>query len=168
MPRYCLDTSGVSNPWHALPERVFPTLWVKVRACIENDCFCWNDNIAVELRNFKGAIGDALRNRERFCRYRNGSPNWPYDDYSILLDDWKDKYRQYIREFNKNRKHTIGLADLSIVALAKTLELPVVSMERSNPDNPSMTKLRIPDLCNREDVPHLNFVEFLEAEGVVV
>ena len=39
-------------------------------------------------------------------------------------------YRQFISEFNLNRKDTVGLNDISIVGLAKTLNRPLVSMEK--------------------------------------
>jgi hypothetical protein len=41
----------------------------------------------------------------------------------------QDDYRRYISEFNNNRKDTVGLNDISIIALGRTLNLPVVSME---------------------------------------
>lgn len=168
MTNYCLDTSGVSKPWLELPVRVFPTLWLKVWDRIENDCFCWNDEIAQEIDRLDDPLRKKLKSREHVCRFRNDSTLWPYGNYSNLILEWERKYSQYIQENHGNRTGTIGRADLSIVALAKTLTLPIVSMERPNTSSPSKTKIRIPELCKRENITHLNFVEFLEAEGVVV
>ena len=71
-----------------------------------------------------------------------------------------------ISEYNGNRKGTVGLNDISIVALAMTLRLPLVSMEKPNVYQPSAKKMRIPDVCKVEGVNHLTFNEFLRAEGI--
>lgn len=168
MPKYCLDTSGLSKPFIDLPQHVFPTLWQKVGECIANDCFCWNDDIAEQFERLVEPLQSLLKNRERTCRFRDNDVSWPYDKYIALVSEWQTAYKQYISEFNDNRKDTIGLTDLSIVALAKTLTLPVVSMERPNSNQPSEKKIRIPELCEREKIKHLTFVEFLEAENIVV
>ena len=55
------------------------------------------------------------------------------------------------------------LNDISIVALAKTLNLPVVHMESWVPED-NQTKRRIPNICALEGVAHLRFNEFLRAE----
>ena len=61
------------------------------------------------------------------------------------------KPKAVISEYNGNRKGTVGLNDVSIVALAKTLKLPLISME-SNSFQSSITKVRIPGLCSLEGV----------------
>jgi hypothetical protein len=58
------------------------------------------------------------------------------------------------------------LNDVTIIALAKTLSLPLVSMESSAV--PSPKKKRIPDICPLEGVTHLTFNEFCIAEKIQV
>lgn len=73
-----------------------------------------------------------------------------------------------ISEYNGNRKSTAGLNDISIIALAMTLGLPLISMETQNVYQPSQKKMRIPDVCAAEGVLHLTFNDFLRAEGITL
>lgn len=76
-------------------------------------------------------------------------------------------YADVISENNGNRKNTIGTNDLSIIALAKTLGLPVVSSEKKlHAEQDSKKRQKIPDICEREGVPHLTFNDLLRKEGI--
>ena len=75
------------------------------------------------------------------------------------------RQHDFISEYNRNSPRTVGLNDLSIIALAQTLGLPVVSMEKSTSVN-SIGKRRIPDVCVVENVAHLSFSEFLRDAGI--
>ncbi|MBC6442579.1 MAG: hypothetical protein GDA53_05535 [Rhodobacteraceae bacterium] len=86
--------------------------------------------------------------------------------YLKTNDAWRKRFRDFISEYNGNRKDTIGLNDMSIVALADTLQLPLVSMEKPNPGVPSKTKLRIPDLCISVGVLHIDFNRLCRKEGI--
>ena len=55
---------------------------------------------------------------------------------------------------------------MSIIALAKTLELPVLSMETRVRDSNSK-KRKIPNICDEEGVPHIIFNDFLRNEGII-
>jgi hypothetical protein len=61
---------------------------------------------------------------------------------------------------------TVGLNDITIIALASALEVPVVSMEVSAAS--SIRKKRIPDVCNELGITHLTFNEFLRTEGIII
>ena len=166
MFRYCLDTSGFSNPALDLPEDIHVTLWTKIVALVETHALCWNREIGDELKSITGAIGQCLRDCDSDCCLEIGAGNWPWEDYLAHVERMRVEYRQYISEYNGNRKNTIGLNDLSIVALAKTLGLPVLSMEKPNRGQVSERKMRIPDLCVAEGVMHYDFNGFLRAEGI--
>lgn len=75
--------------------------------------------------------------------------------------------KPFIAEYNKGRSRTIGRVDLSIVALAKTLQLPILSMEKPSGQH-SAKRMRIPELCARENVTRLKFIEFMEFENIVI
>jgi hypothetical protein len=77
----------------------------------------------------------------------------------------QDDYRQYISDFNGGSKGTVCLKDVSIVALGKTLGLPVVSMESLVRDQNS-SKRRIPNICNMDGVAHKTFSEFCRLENL--
>ena len=166
MHKYCLDTSGFSNPLMTMPEDIHKTLWLNVVAKVKSKIFCWNPEIAEEMFSMFGMIGDALRSCNPSCCYELGKGNWDWNTYLKTNDLWKEEYRPFISEYNNNRKSTIGLNDLSIVALAYTLGLPLVSMEVPNLVQPSQTKMRIPDLCSAVGVEHLNFTEICRKEGI--
>ncbi|MEQ9814436.1 MAG: DUF4411 family protein [Azospirillaceae bacterium] len=168
MHKYCLDTSGISNPVMEMPETIYVSLWGQVVKLIHGHIFCWNYEISVELKSVYGVAGDALKSCNGECCFEVGVGDWGWEEYLAWVESWRKKYNDYISEYNGGRKNTISLNDLSIVALAKTLGRPVVSMEKRNLGPPSATKMRIPDLCDREGVDHLNFNEFLIAEGVTV
>ena len=169
MHRYCLDTSGLSNPVMEMPENLYVSLWGKVIPLIRAGVFCWNGEIAVQLKSIQGNVGHALASVNKQCCYEVNQGDWPRESYLSLIEEWRGvKYHQYISEYHGNRKNTIDMTDLSIVALAKILGKPVVSMEKPNLRQPSATKMRIPDLCRRENVTHLTFNEFLMAEKLTI
>ncbi|MCY3627098.1 MAG: hypothetical protein OXG88_05605 [Gammaproteobacteria bacterium] len=61
----------------------------------------------------------------------------------------------------------VNLVDCSIVCLGMTLELPVLSME-TLPKQPSPKKMRIPELCMKENVLHYDVNQFLRQEGITL
>lgn len=167
MHNYCLDTSGISSLLVDMPETIYVSLWGKVISLIHAKVFCWNGEIAAELALIGGRVGQALASVNSDCLYEVNQGNWQSQSYLALTGQWTIKYNQYISEYNNNRKDTIGMSDLSIVALAKILGKPLVSMEKPN-FHPSTKRMRIPELCRREQVKHLNFNEFLMAEGLTI
>jgi len=167
MPKYCLDTSGFSNPLIQQPEDVYVSLWCHVRKLVSNGVFCWNAEIAQEFEGIYGATGDELRKCNGCCCFEINENSWNWEEYLSLIVEWQEDYKDYISEYNSNRKNTIGLNDLSIVAFAKTMGLPLISEEKRNPvHNHSKKRLRIPNLCDTVGVQHLSFVEFLQAEKI--
>lgn len=168
MHKYCLDTSGISNPIMDLPEDVHVTLWQKVQKCVTDGLFCWNKEISKELDSIYGQTGDCLRACNGSCCYEVGSGSWAWQGYITTFDAMRLKYTPYISEYNGNRKDTVGINDVSIISFAKAMNLPLLSMERPNRGQPSQRKMRIPDVCAAENVKHMNFTEFLRAEGIKI
>lgn len=149
-----------------MPEDIHKTLWPSVIQRIQTQIFCWNYEIAKEMESIQGAVGAALNGCNGTCCYEIGKGSWDWKIYLETNSEWQKKFQQYISEYNGNRKNTIGLNDLSIVALAHTLELPIISMESRNMGQPSQTKLRIPDLCAAVGVTHYNFTELCRREKI--
>lgn len=168
MNRYCLDTSGLSNPLESMPEDIYGSLWKQVRATIEKGVFCWNAEILDELGSIQGDMGACLAEHgTKFC-FEVGDDGWPWQKYLEHFESMRTTHEAVISEYNGNRKNTVGLNDVSIIALAKTLELPVVSMESLNTHQPSEKRMRIPAVCAIEKVKHLSFNGFLRAEGIKI
>ena len=76
MHKYCLDTSGVSNPIMDLPEDIHVTLWQKIQQCVTSGLFCWNKEIQKELDSIYGETGDCLRACNGSCCYEIGADSW--------------------------------------------------------------------------------------------
>jgi hypothetical protein len=159
---YCLDTSGLSNPLDTMPERIahYRPIWTLVQSKIENGIFAVNGEIYEELCRLPGSIGTCLNNNKGNLLLEVGQ-NWNWQRYLQIVEDLTVRYRHVISEYNGNRNGTVGLVDVSIVALAKTLNLPLISMESVSYQG-SPIRMRIPGLCDAEDVQHLTFNDFIE------
>lgn len=159
--KYCLDTSGLSNPLESMPEDIlmYQHIWSHVKTQIENNIFAVNEEIYQELCRLPGKIGECLNNNKEKLVLEIGE-SWNWQRYLEIVEEMRNTHKGVISEYNGNRKGTVGLNDVSIVALAKCLELPLISME-SRSYQPSDTKVRIPALCSLEGVEHLTFNDFL-------
>jgi hypothetical protein len=92
---------------------------------------------------------------------------WDWPTYLTHVDRMRVTYEKVISEYNGNRKNTVGLNDLSIIALGKTLKLPVISSEKKLATaQDSERRQKIPDICDLEGVAHMSFNEFLRKEGI--
>ena len=167
MPKYCLDTSGFSNPLETLPDDIHMTMWEKVKAVINAGDICFNVEIQQELKSINGSVGESLAGCADKCMLEVGDDSWDWKTYLANYEALKEKYKDVISEFHGYRKGTVGLNDISIIALAKTLKLPVVSME-GPPGQISSTKKRIPEICQLEGIAHMTFNDFLRAEKIQI
>lgn len=164
--KYCLDTSGLSNPLMEMPEDIHKTLWASILSTVRAEIFCWNDEIAKEMASIPGMVGATLKGCNGSCCYEINKGSWDWSLYLTTINAWRVEYKRFISEYNGNRKNTVGINDLSLVALAYTLNLPVVSMEKPHLGQQSQTKLRIPDLCRIVNVDHYNFTQLCRREGI--
>lgn len=169
MPRYVLDTSWISNPVMDLPQDIHVSLWQRVAGLLEDGAFCWNQDIWEEM---DGSIYGDIANSLQICQdnggcFEIGQEHWDWNQYLRHVNNIGERYRHYISEYNNNRSSTIGVKDCSIVCLAKTLGLPVASMEKRT-IHPSPIRMRIPELCEREGIQHFDLNELLRAEGITV
>ncbi len=79
-----------------------------------------------------------------------------------------NKYRGWV-----DPAFTSSRADPYVIAVARVNHGSVVTLERPNPflrEHPDQwvhqpTGLKIPNICEMEHVPHLNFVDYLVATG---
>lgn len=163
--RYCLDTSGLSNPLEFMPEDIHSILWARIVDVIVAGKFAVTKEIYEELVYLPGSIGECVKNNCAALQLEVGENDWDWNTYLEHVGRIRVTYKSVISEYNGNRKGTVGLNDISIIALAKTLALPVVSMEKISFQS-SPTKMRIPQVCQFESVMHLDFNQFLRTEGI--
>lgn len=163
--QYCLDTSGLSNPLETMPEDIHSILWSKIKSLIKSGQFAVTREIYNELVRLSGSVGDCIKASKSVLVFEVGDGAWDWVSYIGHVNRMREAHKGFISEYNGNRKGTIGLNDLSIVALALTIRLPVLSMEADS-FQASATKVRIPRLCALEGVMHTTFNQLLRAEGI--
>lgn len=78
MKRYCFDTSGLSNPLEAMPERVYPTVWRHIGALISSQAVAVTAEIFGEMEHLGGEFGKLVRDSKAFLLLEIGDSSWPY------------------------------------------------------------------------------------------
>ena len=152
--KYCLDTSGISNPLESMPEDIHAVLWSKISKVISAGKIAVNTEIFDELSHINGLIGDCIKANCHNLLIEIGNVDWDWASYLKNVERMTITHKNIISEYNGNRKGTVGLNDVSIVAMAKTLDLPLISMEAKNFQS-NEKRMRIPGLCLLEGVKHL-------------
>lgn len=148
-----------------MPEDIHVTLWAEVCARIVGGNIAVTTEILSELKHIEGVVGNCIKGNETKIVLEVNDMSWPVMDYIQHATRMQVDHKNFIRENLGGKKGTIGMNDLSIIALAKAMALPVVSMEKRKAHQSE--KLRqIPDICDLEQVPHLTFNDFLRAEGI--
>jgi hypothetical protein len=163
MPKYCVDTSGLSHPYEEIPEDIHSSLWTSVRNIIAGGHVAVTQEIFNEAVNIRGGLGAYLNGNKAIILYELQKGNWNWQGYVGTAAKMQIDHKPFIREFCGGSPKTVCLNDISIIALAKTLNLPVLSMEKTVAKNAK--KRHIPDICAAEGVPHLSFNEFCRREG---
>ena len=164
MSKYCIDTSGLSHPYEEIPEDIHESLWKRVRKTVVDGHVAVTKEIFDEVVLIDGGLGAYLNKHKSLIIHEVEAGKWNWQKYVAIAAKMQTDHRPFIREYCGGSPKTICLNDISIIALAKTLKLPVVSMER--PVQQGATKRRhIPDICAAEGVPHLTFSDFCRTEG---
>jgi hypothetical protein len=162
MAAYCLDTSGFSNPLEVMPEDIHESIWAQVAGLVKANKFSVTAEIYDELCHLPGPIGECIKSNKGILQLELEEDAWDWQTYLTHYERMKVQYAAFISEYNGRRKNTVGLNDLTIIALAKTLGLPVVSSEkRLNSPQDSEKRRKIPDICDNEGVPHMTFNDLL-------
>ena len=147
MKAYCLDTSGVSAPLEFMPEDIHTSIWSGVADLVTAGKFAVTAEIYDELCHLPGPFGECIKANEDNLQLEIEEDDWDWKTYVSHYERMKTTYAAVISEYNSNRKNTVGLKDLTIVALAKTLEIPVVSSEKKlNAMQESDKRQKIPDI----------------------
>lgn len=165
MKQYCFDMSGISNPLETMPIDIYTSMWQQVGDVLVSGSVAVTREIYDEMASIGGVIGDKICNNQDALLLEVGNGDWDWENYQRYAGEMQVTYGSVISELNGGRKNTIGLNDLSIIALAKTLKLPVVSME-ARLQQSSETKKRIPEVCDLEYVTHWDFNAFLRNAGI--
>lgn len=162
MKKYCFDTSGISNPLESMPEDIHDSLWNGFKTkCLQSGIIAVTQEIYDEMEHIQGSVGQCIKDHKADLIMEVGD-DWDWGTYITHANKMEDTHRDFISEYCGGSKKTVCLNDISIIALAKALSLPVVSMEEKV--TAGSKKLHIPDVCDLEGVEHLRFSEFLRRE----
>ena len=166
MKVYCLDTSGFSTPHVQMPEDVtlYRPIWECVIAAIESGRIGVTAEIYSEMCHIAGNVGECIRASKDKLLMEVDDPSWDGASYIARFDRMRKVHEEWIADYTmKSPAKTICLRDLTAVALARCLKLPLVSSESSAGDSPKHK--RIPDICALENVVPYSFNDFLKIEG---
>ncbi len=161
---YCIDTSGISNPLETMPIDIYEILWAKVTDLLISGRASITQEIYDEMILIPADVGGAVKNHSDELILDVGDDAWEWQSYIDLSTKMQDDFRDFISEYNKNRKGTVGLNDLTIIAQAAVLDVPLVSMESRVGD--AKVRRRIPDICDHIGVQHYDFNDLLRAEKI--
>jgi hypothetical protein len=165
MVKYCFDTSGISNPLETMPDDIHKSLWSTFCGShLQGETIAVTKEIHDEMCHIPGTVGSLILACKSAMIFEVGDEKWNWSAYIGHVSRMQDVYKAHISDFIGGSKKTIGLIDISIIALAKTLGIPVVSMEDFVPENAGSIKRRIPNVCKMEGVSHLTFNQFLRGE----
>ena len=167
MKEYCFDMSGISNPLEIMPADIHTSIWTFVGDFLVSGKVAVTKEIYEEMVHIPGSIGDRIRGNEARLVLEIGQGDWAWEAYVECVAELQEKYEKVISEYNGNRRNTICLNDISIIALGKALGVPVVSME-AEAIQVSDKKKRIPEVCHLEGVLHYDFSGFLRKEGITI
>jgi len=145
-----------------MPDDIYISVWKKVMECIQENRVAVTLEIYEEMTHIGGTIGTFIGRSKSQMVLDIGDNDWDWGRYADQLRRMQSDHFAFISEYNGGAKQTICLNDLSVVALANALNLPVVSMESST--GRSLKHRRIPDICRLEDAEHLAFNDFLRRE----
>jgi|ERR1700730_2258599 len=163
MPKYCVDTSGLSHPYEEIPEDIHASLWQKVRDTIAAGQVAVTQEIFDEIILIPGGLGDYLNKSKALILHEVTHGGWDWQAYVKHAAKMQVDHKSYIRASCGGSPKTVCLNDISIIALAKTLRIPVLSMEK--PVDKNSKKRHIPDICTTEGVTHISFNDFCRKEG---
>lgn len=166
MKAYCIDTSGLSNPLGNMPEDIHPSLWKAVAGIVLSGKLAATAEVYKELTHITGDIGACINAGKSSLQLEVDDSSWDGMQYLAHATRMQIAHAAVIRENHSGRKTTVGLNDISIIALGRSLGLPVVSSEVPRPAN--STWKSIPCICRLEGVEHLTFNEMLRRERVVI
>lgn len=108
MQRYCLDTSGLSNPLENMPEDIHGSLWQQICDRVKAGQFVCNTEIMEELKSIPGQVGACLVECCGHICLEIGDDAWPWQVYVEHVERMRVQHEAVISEYNGNQKTLLG------------------------------------------------------------
>ena len=147
-----------------MPIDIHKSMWASIETILASGAIALTQEIYEEMIHIPGSVGDCIRNNKDQLLLEVEQGDWDWQTYLSHASAMQVKHEGVISEFHGGRRNTVCLNDISIIALGKTLQLPVVNME-AKVVQVSATKKRIPEVCGIEGVTTYDFNDFLRKEG---
>src|SRR4051794_37942866 len=99
--KYCLDTSGLSNPLDSMPEDIlfYQPIWESIQTKIKSGLFAVNTEIYDELCLLPGKIGACISsNKDKLVLEIGG--NWNWSGYLEIFEKMRERHKSIISEYN--------------------------------------------------------------------
>ena len=144
---------------------IYAPLWEQMKAIVAAGDIAATTEIYAQMCKIDGAFGQCIKESKAHILLEIGDSSWDFNSYIRHFNRMQQTYHAHISEYSHGgSKRTIDLPDLTIIALGRTLGIPVVSMEVTAQQSPD--KRRIPDICSMEGIVHYTFNDFLRIEGI--
>lgn len=150
---YCIDTCSLSNSWTKwYPPATFKSFWTNMAYLI----------LAGNAVSVQDVFEELERGDNDLTLWIKGYPGFFIEhdvaSQAILLDIMANQSKII------NPYTNYSAADPSVIALAESRSLIVVTEERASKKAPDK-ELRIPDVCKIRGVTCINIVGLMQAEG---
>ena len=145
-----------------MPEDIYDSIWEAVCERIVDGVFAVNTEIYEEMLHIRGNLGKCLKDSKGPLLLEIGNAGWDWETYIQHNTRMNKVHEQFIQEAC-GLTGTVGRADISIIAMAKTLKLPLIASETAIV---SPVRKKIPNICKEEGVDHMTFNDFLRNEGI--
>ncbi len=147
-----------------MPPDIHKSMWASIVGLIKGGIIAVTPEIYSELLRFDFPMAsNFIADHEKELLLDFETSSWEWSSYVSHLASMLEKYHDYLSENQRFSRKTVCENDLTTIALAKSMNLPLVSME-SKIDPKAILKLHIPDVCEREHVEHLWLNDFLRKE----
>lgn len=152
MPAYCFDSNAFIEPWKRYPVAVFPSLWDRLGAAMDDGLVIAPDEVYREIQKQEDPLYAWLKPRKRLFR----TIDTPLA--SALTEVLAVERFARMLEVGRNQ------ADPWVVALARVVDGGIVVSDEGRSRNPER-KPKVPDVCDHFGVRCVKFHDFLVATG---
>ena len=157
--KYSFDTSALINPWTKLyPKDVFPGIWECLSDAIERGHVVAHPTVIEEVAGQEEEEEEEEDGEEdELVAWVNQCEKLEFPDDETVQEtasDIRNKYPKLVRATAR-----VG-ADPFVIALAKQHGITVVSEEILTPSE-RKNEGKIPYVCEKYDVKHINFLGFM-------
>ena len=160
--KYSFDTSALINPWEKLyPMDVFPGIQECLSDAIEKGFVVAHPTVIEEVAGEEKGDDDETGEEDELVNWVNQCELLEFPDDEIVQQsagDIRNKHPKLVRQSAK-----VG-ADPFVIAMAKEHGFTVVSEEILT-NSESKNEGKIPYVCERTGVKHINFLGFMREMG---